>query len=1082
MYILELHVDGFGALSGVRCAFDAPVTVVFGPNEAGKSTLHRFLIGMLYGFATRANPVERSEPVRGGRHGGRLALRGADGREWVLERYADGTGRRGAVLLEGSGAERAVPQAELERLLLGGVTERLFRQLFAVTLDSLHELRALQADEIGSYLYDAGMAGGARLSAAGRQLAAEMDKLYRPRGSVPEINRLLQTIRDKEAELRRSRDGVAAYNACAEALAETERELARLDALVPEQRTRVAAWQGAVEARPWWLRERELALEEAELAAGLGDPGSEPLPEEAGAVWTAARKAREEAERQARRAREELEALRAQRAALQWDERAAALLEKLEALDAQREAAAARREELLALAGELRSAEEEAARIRSALSPRWEEADLDAFGGAADREQVRRFRASLSEARRAMEPLAAELARLDRQLAAAAEDGGADRAAAAAGTAEAPVAFAPATRAALLQAWHRLEDALRDWDRLVAADSGPAAGAPSPSASPSRSRRRGAGRRRMRAALYAAAGCWAAALLNAALAWAGAGGLTLPGAAASALLLLAGAGWAGRRAEADASAPGEGAEPEAAAANRERLRQEAAGRVSAALGQLLVHPETAAARLLDGGAGDSAGRDAFHDSARQTLRDAVFARLERMEAEERERALRDDAERKRADAAREREALRRELSERESRLRRAQDAWRRWLEAKKLPADLDPDAMPELFALADQGRQLLRRRERIADRMARLEAGLAEFESAVREAEAEFRPERTGRMVDAAASVQEMYREALRHREAEREASRLDVRLADAVRAAQAAEEAALRAKADADALLAAAGCRTDDEYERRIRIDERRRQCRKERREARLRLEAGRDPDRLSWLYGTLERFDEAALAQRLEEEEQALRTLESRRAELLDRKGRLAQERERLRREAEVESRAQDLEERLGELSAAAERYAELALAAALLRRTKAVFERDKQPEVLRRASRYFEAMTAGRYRQIAVSGEKGELLAETADRRLVDSGFMSRGTREQLYLALRFALAGSVSPHQPLPLFLDDLFVHFDAERLERTLPVIGELSRERQIVVFTCHAHVAERFRTGLGDLARIIEWNAANAAR
>lgn len=44
--------------------------------------------------------------------------------------------------------------------------------------------------------------------------------------------------------------------------------------------------------------------------------------------------------------------------------------------------------------------------------------------------------------------------------------------------------------------------------------------------------------------------------------------------------------------------------------------------------------------------------------------------------------------------------------------------------------------------------------------------------------------------------------------------------------------------------------------------------------------------------------------------------------------------------------------------------------------------------------------------------------------------------------------------------LPLFFDDLFVNFDEHRLHAALGLLGELSVSRQIVMMTCHRHVAE----------------------
>ena len=217
MFIRELHVDGYGALQGARLTLDHSVTILYGPNESGKSTLLRFIRAMLYGFPSRKEPVERGEPVRGGRHGGRLLFVQGDGREWLVERYAE---RGSSVnLRDSSGLERQLSQAEWERLALGGVTEKLFRQLFAVSLDELHQLRSLQGEEVGNYLYHAGLAGGAALTAARRRVGAEMDRLYRPKGVTQEINKLMAAIKDAEAAIRQSRDQIQLFNELARSFA-----------------------------------------------------------------------------------------------------------------------------------------------------------------------------------------------------------------------------------------------------------------------------------------------------------------------------------------------------------------------------------------------------------------------------------------------------------------------------------------------------------------------------------------------------------------------------------------------------------------------------------------------------------------------------------------------------------------------------------------------------------------------------------------------------------------------------------------------------------------------------------------------
>ena len=66
-------------------------------------------------------------------------------------------------------------------------------------------------------------------------------------------------------------------------------------------------------------------------------------------------------------------------------------------------------------------------------------------------------------------------------------------------------------------------------------------------------------------------------------------------------------------------------------------------------------------------------------------------------------------------------------------------------------------------------------------------------------------------------------------------------------------------------------------------------------------------------------------------------------------------------------------------------------------------------------------------------------------------------SDGTMDQLYLALRLAVAEALAPDAPL--ILDDALVRFDDTRLKATLGILREEAGEKQILLFTCHGREA-----------------------
>lgn len=111
--------------------------------------------------------------------------------------------------------------------------------------------------------------------------------------------------------------------------------------------------------------------------------------------------------------------------------------------------------------------------------------------------------------------------------------------------------------------------------------------------------------------------------------------------------------------------------------------------------------------------------------------------------------------------------------------------------------------------------------------------------------------------------------------------------------------------------------------------------------------------------------------------------------------------------------------------------------------------------------RASVLFERLTLGKYRRISVDPFDSELRVATDSKELTPSE-LSRGTRAQMYLALRLAsLESYFAHHEPVPLVLDDLLVDFDDERATAAFEVLGELSERVQILYFTHLSRDLER---------------------
>jgi len=71
------------------------------------------------------------------------------------------------------------------------------------------------------------------------------------------------------------------------------------------------------------------------------------------------------------------------------------------------------------------------------------------------------------------------------------------------------------------------------------------------------------------------------------------------------------------------------------------------------------------------------------------------------------------------------------------------------------------------------------------------------------------------------------------------------------------------------------------------------------------------------------------------------------------------------------------------------------------------------------------------------------------------------LSQGTRDQIYLSIRFALMDHIDDNQErLPAFLDEVFVNWDHERRMLGYQILGDLAERRQVFVFTCHPWLAD----------------------
>jgi uncharacterized protein YhaN len=201
MKLEQLHLIAFGPFADRTLDFSPPgLHVVYGPNEAGKSTALRAISGLLFGIPRTTRDAHR-HGYGSLRVGARLVSQSGDVLD-VIRRKRDKNS-----LLDPNGNPIA---EEPLRHMLGGIGERLFETMFGLDQHSLREGGQALLEgggDVGESLFDAGL-GGRGVHSVLQELRKEAENLFRPRASKPTINAALADLKQAQKD-RRHDDGLS---------------------------------------------------------------------------------------------------------------------------------------------------------------------------------------------------------------------------------------------------------------------------------------------------------------------------------------------------------------------------------------------------------------------------------------------------------------------------------------------------------------------------------------------------------------------------------------------------------------------------------------------------------------------------------------------------------------------------------------------------------------------------------------------------------------------------------------------------------------------------------------------------------
>lgn len=111
----------------------------------------------------------------------------------------------------------------------------------------------------------------------------------------------------------------------------------------------------------------------------------------------------------------------------------------------------------------------------------------------------------------------------------------------------------------------------------------------------------------------------------------------------------------------------------------------------------------------------------------------------------------------------------------------------------------------------------------------------------------------------------------------------------------------------------------------------------------------------------------------------------------------------------------------------------------------------------ELSRKVSAQMREITGGRYEEVLV--DENLNIKVLYENQYLPMERLSIGTIEQLYFALRLAIAELMFNGMNMTIIMDDSFAFYDDKRMEAVLKLLAE-KKENQILIFTCHRREAE----------------------
>ena len=133
----------------------------------------------------------------------------------------------------------------------------------------------------------------------------------------------------------------------------------------------------------------------------------------------------------------------------------------------------------------------------------------------------------------------------------------------------------------------------------------------------------------------------------------------------------------------------------------------------------------------------------------------------------------------------------------------------------------------------------------------------------------------------------------------------------------------------------------------------------------------------------------------------------------------------------------------------------YDAISLAVDTLREANDEMQSRFSPELGKLAAAYMSEFTDGRYEDVFINRDFSALVRASDDVVAREAEYLSAGTLDLMYLAVRLAVCELALPEgERCPLIIDDALVNLDEKRMEQAMALLRDISKDRQVILFSC----------------------------